>query len=104
VDAARGAASPSPTAGRSVVSTATDRVDFKGLWAEVKANRAKLDGCARHRFEAKPVKLGEKQICLMCGGTISLTDMGNYIRGYEAAGGSADDIWPGYRGTVELAK
>jgi hypothetical protein len=24
-------------------------------------------------------------------------DIGNYIKGFEAAGGSADAVWPGYR-------
>jgi hypothetical protein len=72
-------------------------IDGKSLWEAVKENSAKKAACKRHRFEPHPVKLGEKQTCLDCGGTMSLTDMGNYIAGYEAAGQSADDIWPGYR-------
>lgn len=70
--------------------------DALSPWEQVKANRAKLKACKRHRFEPKSVKLGEKQTCLECGGQISLTDMGQYIAGYVAGGGSADDIWPGY--------
>ncbi|WP_448043834.1 hypothetical protein [Bradyrhizobium liaoningense] len=66
------------------------------LWEQVKANSARIRGCKRHRFEAKPVKLGQKQTCLECGGQISLTDMGNYIAGFVAAGGDANAIWPGW--------
>lgn len=67
------------------------------LWEQVKANNAALNACKRHRFEAIPVKLGDKQTCLECTGRISLMDLGQYISGYEAHGGSADDIWPGFR-------
>jgi hypothetical protein len=67
------------------------------LWDQVKANIARLSACKRHRFEATSVHLGQKHPCLECGGKISLTDLGQYIAGYEAHGGSADDIWPGYR-------
>ena len=72
------------------------RDEIRGIWEQVKANSAKLRSCNRHRFEASQVKLGQKMICLNCGGTISLTDVGYYIRGYEANGGNADDIWPGF--------
>jgi hypothetical protein len=72
------------------------RNDALSLWEQVKANNAALRSCKRHRFESKPVKLGEKQICIECSGQISLTDLGQYIAGYVAGGGSADDIWPGY--------
>jgi hypothetical protein len=78
--------------------------DFRSIWNEVKANNEALRACPRHRFEAKPVKLGEKQTCLECGGTISLADIGRYIAGYEAAGKSANDIWPNYRATSPLGK
>lgn len=30
---------------------------------------------------------------------MQITDIGQYIDGYEAHGGNADDIWPGYRAT-----
>lgn len=71
--------------------------DAKTLWAEVQANRRRLEACALHQFSAVHVKLGDKQRCEACGGEMRLTDIGQYIAGYEAAGRSADDIWPGYR-------
>jgi hypothetical protein len=76
--------------------TGLPRADILSIWAEAKANVAKLDTCPRHRFTSTPVKLGDKFICLACGGTVGLTDLGNYIRGYRAHGGDADDIWPGW--------
>jgi hypothetical protein len=70
----------------------------KGIWAEVQANRARLSGCARHRFDGD-WKIGQRKVCLVCGGGMSLTDIGNYIRGYEAAGGNANDIWQDFKGS-----
>lgn len=68
------------------------------LWEQVKANRARIEACERHLFPGgHDVKLGQKHICLACGGSMHLTDIGSYIAGYEAAGGAADDIWPNYR-------
>ena len=77
--------------------TGLTRSDMDDILVQVRANHAKLDGCKRHRFDGgKKVALGMKCVCLDCGGTMSLTDAGWYVKGYEAAGGEADDIWPGY--------
>jgi hypothetical protein len=74
------------------------KADVLSLWEQVKANNRALEACERHLFAGGPVvKLGDKYPCLACGGSMRLTDIGPYIQGYEAAGGSADDIWPGYR-------
>lgn len=66
------------------------------IWEQVKANSARLKGCARHRFSGGKVKIGQKMTCLVCGGEMDLPRIGEYIRGYKAGGGSADDIWPEY--------
>lgn len=67
------------------------------LFRQVKENLNRLRNCPRHRFAADQlVQIGTKVTCLECQGSISLTDVGLYIQGYKAAGGSADDIWPGY--------
>ena len=68
--------------------------ELKALWQDAKDNVDRLHGCARHRFDA--VQPGKRVTCLECGGVMSLSDIGNYIRGYVAAGGAADDIWPGW--------
>ena len=73
------------------------RESVLSIWEQVKANAARLDACPRHRFEpVGGVKLGEKLTCTTCGGTMGLVDIGNYIKGYVAAGKSADDVWPGF--------
>ena len=72
------------------------RADVLSIWEEVKANRAKLDACARHRFLPVPVKMGDKVTCVVCGGILSLSALDSYVRGYKASGGNPDDIWPGY--------
>lgn len=71
-----------------------DRI--KEIHSEVRANISALDNCARHRFRPEPVKMGQKVICLSCGGMMSLPDAGQYIRGCQAAGGNPDDVWPGW--------
>jgi hypothetical protein len=72
-------------------------LDAKSLWAEVQENSRNLRACKRHRFERETVTLGMKINCLNCGGYLRLTDIGQYIAGYEAAGGTATDIWPAYK-------
>lgn len=83
-------------------------IDAKGLWAEVQENSRKVRGCKRHRFGHETVTLGMKINCENCGGFLRLTDIGQYIAGYEAAGGKAEDIWPAYaekpRGALAAAK
>lgn len=72
-------------------------IDGRTLLAEVQENRRRVDGGPRHRFEPIKVKLGQRVRCGECGGEMRLPELGSYIAGYEAAGGNADDIWPGYR-------
>ena len=66
------------------------------LWKQVRENRNKLNACPRHRFPGGEVHLGAKPVCINCGGELGVAEIGAYIRGYEAKGGSADDIWPEY--------
>lgn len=76
--------------------TGLSKDQVKTTWDGVRQNHAKLAGCQRHRFTATTVKMGDKLTCESCGGTIYLTDVGNYIRGYQAAGGDARDVWPAW--------
>jgi len=69
----------------------------KGIWAEVKANQAKRKQCKRHRILPEDWAFGRRITCRECGAWMQATDLIYYIEGYEAAGGNADDIWPGYR-------
>lgn len=73
--------------------------DVKKIWEVAKANVIKLHNCKRHHFETavRPLALGMKLTCDVCGGVIGTTQLAEYIRGYEAAGGNPNDIWPGYR-------
>lgn len=70
--------------------------DAQRVLEQVKGNIAKLDGCQRHLFSGLAPPIGKKKCCDKCGGEMSLPDIGLYIRGYEAAGNSAIDIWPEY--------
>lgn len=66
------------------------------LLEQIQLNRRTLDGCAVHRFSVTEVKIGQRLTCDRCHGTMSLTDIGNYIRGYVAAGRYAADVWPAW--------
>jgi hypothetical protein len=76
-----------------------------GLWAQVKANRDRLDGCKRHRFPAEVPGIeqgvggmfGRKIECLNCKGMMDLVALNYYVRGFEAAGGDPNSVLPGWR-------
>lgn len=71
--------------------------EARGLLAEIRANHARLRECRRHAFERVEIHgFGQKHTCTACGGVMKLTEIGEYIRGYEAAGGNAGDIYPGW--------
>jgi hypothetical protein len=68
--------------------------DAKKLWAEAGENVARLRACKRHRFDTEKVVPFQRMFCLECGGELGLRNVGDYIRGYAAAGGNSADIWP----------
>ncbi len=69
------------------------------LMEQVKENNRRLDACSRHHFPHQPdgYRIGQKLQCCHCRGEVSLTDAGNYLRGYVAAGGSPGDVMPDWR-------
>ncbi len=80
-------------------------IDFKAIFANVEANRQKLDACPRHLFNSEipgieggvASMFGRKMECERCGGALDLVNIGYYIRGYEASGKSGNDIMPGWK-------
>lgn len=80
-------------------------IDFGALYAKVQENRRRLDGCPRHLFPAAvpgieggvAAMMGRKIECERCKGQMDLVALNFYIRGYEAAGKSGNDILPGWR-------
>lgn len=70
------------------------------LLAQIKENRRKLDGCARHLFiiGPPPYAIGMRGKCSNCDGEMSLTDVSQYARGYQAAGLNPDIVVPGWFG------
>lgn len=73
-------------------------IDSAALWAEVKANRDKIDACPKHRFDIgpPPYAIGCKFVCVNCGGRMDAVQAFRYCQGYKAAGGNANDVIPGY--------
>ncbi len=78
-------------------------IDYGAIMARIKANRDKLDACPRHLFPPivgstnVAALFGKKIACTHCGGEIDMVAMNFYIRGYEAAGHSGNDILPGWK-------
>lgn len=66
------------------------------IWAEVTVNRLALEGCSQHQFASGPVQIGQRVQCLKCGGQLRLSDLGQYIQGWQARGGDPNDIFPGW--------
>lgn len=64
-------------------------IDSKAIMAQVKANIARLDGCAGpHDFHERPEvprKLFAKRVCSKCGGEISSSDFYWYQKGLAHA-------------------
>lgn len=75
-------------------------IDTKALMQKCRDNRDKLDACPRHFFPlppSTPMYLGIKLTCERCDGQLDLVAINHYVRGYEAAGGSGNDIVTGWR-------
>lgn len=71
------------------------KIDFEAIKARVARERA----CPRHHFGigGGPYPLGAFYRCTHCGAERRLHEIGNYIRGYAAAGGDPKDICPDWR-------
>lgn len=76
-----------------------DSDEIKRIFAEKRENNDKLNACPRHLFAPSNVKLvvGGSAECERCGGKMAILAVNQYIRGYEAAGGDANDILRGFR-------
>lgn len=74
-------------------------VDFEAIRARVARERA----CPKHRFEIGdgPYAMGVKYQCVHCGTQKRLMDIGDYMRGYKAAGGNPKDVCPQWQETQE---
>lgn len=64
-------------------ATGLSRLALTEIWADVKANHARLESCARHDFQlvdpAQPLR--SKYACTACGGTVHRTEFYWYSRG-----------------------
>lgn len=77
-----------------------------GLLAQIQANNDTLNACPRHYFdfdiEGGPAALfGKKATCQRCKGQMRLTDINQYVRGYEAHGGNGNDVVRNWKDTTE---
>jgi hypothetical protein len=93
-------------AGSGRLSMATDpnpttrpRIDAKALWASVQERRQRWNACPQHFFPPNPdgYRVGQRVRCAKCDVEATLPEIGNYIRGFVAAGGIATDIMPDWK-------
>lgn len=88
-----------------MVDAGKPNVDFARMFAEVQANRNRLDACPRHKFDGHVPgieqgvagMMGKKITCLNCGGQMDLVALNFYLRGFEAAGGNGNTVLPGWK-------
>lgn len=80
--------------------------EAKGLMAEIKENRRKLNACPKHLFDdvgALPPGGGtawrKRRCCANCGGFMEDKDIVQYARGYMAAGRDPDEVMRFYDGS-----
>lgn len=61
-----------------------NKAEMAELWAEVKANHARLDTCDGHDFEPRTGGLQQrKRRCRRCGGELDCVDAAWYEKGVE---------------------
>lgn len=73
-------------------ATGLHRTDLIELWASVKVNAAKLEGCSRHHFVRldPECKIGGRYHCTSCGGEADSVAVHWYREGLLHAGGCDD--------------
>lgn len=73
------------------------RAEAQKLIELIRDNIRKLHACPRHRFKTDvKIEFGGKVACLECGGTMDMLDASEYTRGFIAAGGDPELVYPGW--------
>ena len=67
--------------------------------ADIQERNRRSCACPRHFYPHKPegYRIGEKVKCDLCGIEAGLVNVGDYIRGYMAAGGDPADVMPDWK-------
>lgn len=72
-----------------------DMRELEEMIKDARAMAQRIRECPRHSFPANGhYRLEESLTCLNCKGRMNLIEIGNYVRGYKAAGGNPKDVWP----------
>lgn len=73
----------------------------KTLFEAIVANNKRLDDCPKHLFENVPIAFHGRATCSVCGGSMDVLKISQYVRGYIAAGGDAEDVFPDWNKPLE---
>lgn len=72
--------------------TAKIKTELAELWAQVKANLARLRTCEGHRFPPLTAEFRRKYRCEVCGGEAEVDYVLAYCDGYRAAGKNPSEV------------
>ena len=77
-------------------------IDIAAIQARVRREQA----CQKHRFEIGPgpYSMGVKYQCAHCGAQKRMFEIGDYVRGYIAAGGDPRDVCPEWKDTPDAGR
>lgn len=73
-----------------------NRLDYRGILADIKTNRIRLASCPQHRFPAGAT-FGKRWTCERCSGHMDAGQALAYMDGFKAAGGDPAAVWPDYQ-------
>lgn len=70
--------------------------EVRQTFEDVRQNMHTLNECPGHQFDPKKdYVFGGKMTCTVCGGRMSNMDIAVYAKGFKAAGGDPNLVWPG---------
>ena len=78
-----------------ILSTPAERARFEAI----QKNFDKLNECKAHSFIVPPLlqlRPDARLKCRNCGGTLEVIAINFYTRGFAAAGGNPNDVFPGW--------
>jgi hypothetical protein len=66
---------------------------------EIRERVAREQACLKHRYEVGPgpYAMGAKYRCTHCGAEKRMHEIGDYVKGYQAAGGDPKDVCPEWK-------
>lgn len=80
--------------------------EAKALYQKARDNRNSLDACPRHKFKdtGAPINFQTRYACEHCGGQLNALEASQYVRGFAAAGGDPESVFPGWYEPIKVTQ